>query len=403
MATALASNSDTKTLMIIPAYTNAFGGMMVSLSLLAQGFQSLGMADRLRILVRSGTLIESYLSKAGLRECLQVLDLPQGGFFRAALDWVYQQPAHWPLLLDNCVWRSRLPKLIKASFPLRRSGRPVFHFCHDLALSKNRLGGLVRKLTFACLAPDVICNSHFTASYVRQIMPNIKGVLYQPVDLERIDRCRVATLAPPDAIKQILASGSKVMLTPSRINQPGIINDKNLRALLPVLAALKQRGHNYCGVVIGEDRSDGNKHTQDLLKQAAAWNVADQLVVLPNTFEIETYYHYADVVVTLAPREPFGRTVVEAIACGVPVVGSHTGGIQEILHTFAPEWTVDPQDAEQVAETIIQVTTAPTTAEVLQHGQAWIQEHCSPDTYARGMMQLVGMSPMVPELALQHS
>lgn len=398
--TTLTSNSDTKKLIIIPAYTNAFGGIMVSLSLLIKGFQSLGRADHLRVLVRSGTLMESYFSKAGLGECLEVLDLPQGGFVSTALDWVYQQPTHWPLLLDNCVWRSRLPKLIKASFPLRRSGRPVFHFCHDLALSNNVWGGLARRITFACLAPKVICNSHFTASYVRQIMPDIKGILYQPVDLEQIDNCGVVAASPPDPIQAILASGTKMMLTPSRINQPGIVNDKNLRALPSVLAALKQKGHDYYGVVIGEDSSEGKKHTQELLEQAKNWKVSDRFIVLPNTFQIESYYQYADVVVTLAPREPFGRTVVEAISCGVPVVGSHTGGIHEILQNFAPEWTVDPQDAEQAAEKIIQVTTAPTTVDVLKQGQAWIRQHCSPEAYANGMMQLVGMSPVVPELTL---
>ncbi|MEO0984906.1 MAG: glycosyltransferase family 4 protein [Cyanobacteria bacterium J06639_14] len=388
MLTAIAQD---KKLLIIPAYSNAFGGMMVSLSLLIRGIQSLGMDDTLRVLVRSESLMETYFADAGLGSCLEVLHRPQGGFFNTALNWVYQQPTHWPLLLDNSVWRSRLPKLIRASHPLRKSGRPVFHFCHDLALSKNVLGGLLRKVTFACLAPKVICNSHFTASHVRQIMPDINGILYQPVDLDRIDRHRLAKVPPPENIRSIVTSGAKLMLTPSRISQPDIVNDKNLRALPPVLAALKRRGHDYYSVVIGEDSSEGKTRTQELLKQAQIWGVADRFVILPNTYAIEAYYRYADIVVTLAPREPFGRTVVEAIAGGVPVVGSQTGGIREILHNFAPGWTVDPHDTHQVAEKIMQVMASPDTPDLLRQGGAWVRQTCSPETYATGMLKLVAM------------
>lgn len=388
-----------KKLMIIPAYSNSFGGIMVSLSLLIRGVQSLGMSDHLRVLVRSGSLMETYCTEAGLQDCLIVLDLPSGGFFNQALSWVCRQPSHWPLLLDNSVWRSRLPKLIGASCQLRKSKRPVFHFCHDLALSKNRLGGLARKFAFACLSPQVICNSHFTARHVRQIMPDLKGILYQPVDLNRIHRYMTTGSSPPDKIRHLVASGATLMLTPSRINQPNIVNDKNLRALPPVLAALKDRGHDYYSVIIGEDSSAGKTRTQTLLKQAQAWGVADRLLILPNTFEIEAYYKYADIVVTLAPREPFGRTVVEAIACGVPVVGSNTGGISEILHNFAPNWTVSPHDSHQVAEKIIQITTGLDTHNVLKQGQVWVQQTCSPKTYASRMMQLVDVWPVAHPLS----
>ncbi|MEL6333661.1 MAG: glycosyltransferase [Cyanobacteria bacterium J06626_26] len=198
---------------------------------------------------------------------------------------------------------------------------------------------------------------------------------------------------PPHNIRYLVTSGAKFILTPSRINQPNIVNDKNLRAIPPVLAALKDRGYDYYSVIIGEDSSAGKTRTQALRRQAQAWGVADRLLILPNTFEIEAYYRYADIVVTLAPREPFGRTVVEAIACGVPVVGSNTGGINEILQNFAPDWVVDPHNAPQVAEKIIQVIAGQDTQNILRQGQQWVRHTCSPETYASRMMQLVNLLP----------
>ena len=44
--------------------------------------------------------------------------------------------------------------------------------------------------------------------------------------------------------------------------------------------------------------------------------------------ELRYYYSAADVFVTMPWYEPFGITPVEAMACGVPVIGSRVGGVQ---------------------------------------------------------------------------
>jgi glycosyltransferase involved in cell wall biosynthesis len=388
------SLGDSRKLIIIPAYMNALGGMTVSLALLMKGFQSLDSSEKIRVLVRADTLMEEYFNSLGLANCIEILKVSPPAFFEPALDWTYKRPYDWPLLLDNSVWKERLPGLIKASWPLRKSHRPTYHFCHDLALSHNRLGYLARKFTFACLSPKAICNSHYTAAHVRSIMPNIHGILYQPVDLGQIDYRLTLHSSPPDNLKSILESGAKVMLTPSRINQPGIINDKNLRALLPVIKSLKQKGYHYHSVIIGEDSSEGKARTKALIQEADKLGIADRFSILPPTFDIEDYYKFSDLVVTLAPREPFGRTVTEAIACGVPVIGSNTGGIHEILQNFAPHWTVDPNDSNAVADKIIQVqTNQANTQNLLVAGRKWVEDNCSIEQYARGMMELVGLTP----------
>jgi glycosyltransferase involved in cell wall biosynthesis len=379
-------------LLIIPGYCDGLGGTLISLSLLIMGFEYCDASDHICILVRSGSSMEQYLTQAGQGYALKIIQAQdQNQFLKQALQWVGEQNRDWPLLLDNCVWRDFLPIIVRATPRLHLSGRPVFHFCHDLALSFNRLGYLARKFTFGYLAPQVICNSKFTASHVRRIMGNIQGILYQPVDIERFnDR---PPNAPPPNLQSILQTGARVMLTASRVNNPGIVGDKNLRALIPVMAHLKATGHSYHGVIVGEDRSPDRINTRTLLETAEQSGVADRFTILPPTFAIEQYYKYADVVVTLAPREPFGRTVVEAIACGVPVVGSQTGGIGEILHHFAPEWTVDPNDPASTAEAIVRVATAPSTPDLLAKGRLWVKAHCSVESYAREMMKLTGLAP----------
>lgn len=380
-------------LLVLPACHQTLGGTTISLSLMIKEFKQCGASEQLRVLVRADSLMEQYLRQAGQVYCMQLIKAQTlHEFMKYALQWVGEQPKDWPLLMENCDIRKVLPAIVSAAPALRLSGRPVYHFFHDQARSYNPLGNLARKFTFACLSPGAICNSLFTANYVQNnLIRDIRGILHEPVDPQQFND-HPPSGSPPAELQPILRSGARIMLTPSRISEPGQVNDKNLRALIPVLAQLKATGHYYHGVIVGRDSTTGKARTQTLIEEAKRLGVADRFTVLPSTFTINDYYNYANVVVTLAPREPFGRTVVEAIACGVPVVGSQTGGIGEILHNFAPEWAVDPNDPVAAAAAIVRIAADPNTPNILAKGRRWVETECSTVDYVRKIMEITGLT-----------
>jgi D-inositol-3-phosphate glycosyltransferase len=49
--------------------------------------------------------------------------------------------------------------------------------------------------------------------------------------------------------------------------------------------------------------------------------------------EIVTWYHAANLLVVPSYYESFGLTAVEALACGIPVIATHTGGLSAIIKT----------------------------------------------------------------------
>jgi glycosyltransferase involved in cell wall biosynthesis len=394
----LPGESKMRKLILLPGACNTFGGTVVTLSLLIEGFEQCGKQEALRVLVQSGSLLEKYLQEAGQSAYLESIPASsKAKFLQQALQWVKQQPKDYPLLLDNCIDINVQLPLLLATPGLHGSGRSIYHFCHDLSLSYDRnsaisynyLGYWLKRLTFIYLAPQGICNSEFTAKYISRIIPNIRGILYQPVDTKRFNRQALST--PPLPLQPILQSGAKVILTASRISRPGILNDKNLHSLIPILVHLKANGHFYHSVVIGQDISPGQIDSQALLESAKKAGVADRFTILPPTFAIEDYYKHASVLVTLALREPFGRTVVEAIACGLPVVGSNTGGIGEILSQSAPEWMVDPKDPKAAAEAIIRIANDENTQMVLAQAQSWVEKHCSVKEYAQKIIESVNL------------
>jgi glycosyltransferase involved in cell wall biosynthesis len=377
-------------LIILPGNCKTLGGTLVSLSMLITGVKNQQLYDNLCVLVQAGSTMEKYFQNLELDFCLQAIPAAtQKEFFRRGLEWVSKQPKDYPLLLDNCVYSDLLPTFLSMAPMLRLSGRTIYHFCHDLVNSNKFAGYLARRCIFSCLSPRVLCNSNFTAQHVRHLMPNIQGVLYQPINQERFND--VPLQAPPKELQSILQSGFRIMLTPSRINKhpkDGENCDKNLRALIPILAHLKTRGYDYHSVVIGEDTSLDKSNSRILLEKAQEFGVAERFTILPAVSAIEDYYKCADVVVTLAHKEAFGRTIVEAIACSVPVVASSTGGMGEILNQLAPDWMVDPNNPSSAAEAIINIANNPNTCQILSQAKSWVNKHCSANEYAFKIMNI---------------
>lgn len=69
---------------------------------------------------------------------------------------------------------------------------------------------------------------------------------------------------------------------------------------------------------------------------------------VPNS-ETAAYYASADVFATACSKESFGLTSLEAMACGVPVVGPRSGGTAEVVEDGKTGLLFDPGDAESFA------------------------------------------------------
>jgi glycosyltransferase involved in cell wall biosynthesis len=72
---------------------------------------------------------------------------------------------------------------------------------------------------------------------------------------------------------------------------------------------------------------------------------------------VARYYQAADVYVHSARAETFPNTVLEALACGTPVVATAVGGIPEQVRDGATGFLVPPEDAETMAKAILMFLT----------------------------------------------
>ena len=65
------------------------------------------------------------------------------------------------------------------------------------------------------------------------------------------------------------------------------------------------------------------------------------------------------VFVNIALQEPFGLTVIEAAALGVPCVATRNGGPVDIMQVLHHGVTVDPTDSAAVASALLRILTDP--------------------------------------------
>lgn len=65
---------------------------------------------------------------------------------------------------------------------------------------------------------------------------------------------------------------------------------------------------------------------------------------------LKWYYNAADVFISVPWYEPFGITPLEAMACGIPVIGANVGGIKYTVKNGVTGFLVPPRDPEAIAE-----------------------------------------------------
>jgi len=76
--------------------------------------------------------------------------------------------------------------------------------------------------------------------------------------------------------------------------------------------------------------------------------------------------------------EPKGMFLLEAMACGVPVLQPRRGGFTEIVETTGGGELVEPDDADSLAEGLLRIERDPDLARKLgQSGFEKVREHYS--------------------------
>lgn len=104
-------------------------------------------------------------------------------------------------------------------------------------------------------------------------------------------------------------------------------------------------------LIIGEDVL-GNGHGHVLREHVQKLGIESQVEFTGHVRDVPAMLQTLDIVVCSSHVEPFGRCVLEAMACQVPVVGTRVGGIPEVIDEGKTGLLVPMKDPRALADAV---------------------------------------------------
>lgn len=241
---------------------------------------------------------------------------------------------------------------------LKKSGKPVIITCHDLVqyvypeILKNQSrfpafsmaaweysvrGITVVDRTIAVstnTAQDITNHLNINPEKIT-VIPNGVESQFRPLSSEIVKNWRQQYTASPEEIC-ILNVGS----THQR---------KNIITVLKVVKAIAKRGFPVRLWKIGDDFTIEQKQfisEQTLSKHITFLGKLDREALI-------CFYNAADVLLAPSLYEGFGLTILEAMACGTPVITSNVSSLPEVANDAAI--LVSPTDVETITTSILRL------------------------------------------------
>ncbi|AMQ74514.1 MULTISPECIES: N-acetyl-alpha-D-glucosaminyl L-malate synthase BshA [Bacillus amyloliquefaciens group] len=85
------------------------------------------------------------------------------------------------------------------------------------------------------------------------------------------------------------------------------------------------------------------------------YGLQDQVLLLGNQDRVEELYSISDLKLLLSEKESFGLVLLEAMACGVPCIGTNIGGIPEVIKDQVSGFLVEVGDIQEASEKALAV------------------------------------------------
>lgn len=245
---------------------------------------------------------------------------------------------------------------------LRKTGKPVVVTCHDLInfFYRDNLRGSVqvpivssglwlRSVRAMQHANHVVTVSSVTAKDTTQILniepariaviPNAVEAIFQQLSKNQSESFRQKHGVSPETICLLNVGG----------NHPR----KNISTILKVVKILKEKGLPI------QFWKAGSEFTEDDKRFIQTHGIDSNVSYLgqPDKSTLVQIYNAADILIAPSLHEGFGITILEAMACGTPVITSNVSAMPEVAGDAGV--LVDPEDAQSIADAVCHLHTNP--------------------------------------------
>jgi len=146
-------------------------------------------------------------------------------------------------------------------------------------------------------------------------------------------------------------AGKRLLTLPGRITRL-----KGHVDFLKMLASLRDSGVDAHGLIVGGVDRRKLRYAAEVKRAVAEFGLKDDVTFTGHRSDMKEFYAVSDVVFSLSSKpESFGRTVLEALNLGTPVVGYAHGGVGEILSDVFPAGAVPVGDCDELTDRVTQL------------------------------------------------
>jgi glycosyltransferase involved in cell wall biosynthesis len=184
-----------------------------------------------------------------------------------------------------------------------------------------------------------------------------------------------------------------------------LVPRKGIENVILGVSRLRQRYgiHAHLYIVGGNSEAPNEQATPEIsrlrrIAEQAGVSDLTAFVGRRGRAQLRLFYGAADVFVTTPWYEPFGITPVEAMACGVPVIGAEVGGIRSTVVDGMTGFLVPARDPDALAERLAALHRDPALSRRL--GAAALARARSQYTWAGVAHSLLGVYGRMAPLAL---
>lgn len=156
---------------------------------------------------------------------------------------------------------------------------------------------------------------------------------------------------------------SKSFNSSSQVNINGIEKDDWIVGVIGSLRKVKSQDDAIYAIGLLKDKipniklllvgSGNNKYKAYLQKLANSMDLNDKIIFAGYREDVPVILSHCKVVLLPSKEEPFGRVVIEAMAAGLPVIASDSGGPKEIVKDGITGFLVPPGSHTDFAEKIL--------------------------------------------------
>lgn len=126
---------------------------------------------------------------------------------------------------------------------------------------------------------------------------------------------------------------------------------KGQQDFIDIIAQLKQQTPNVHGLIVGDVQQGKTAFLEQLKHKAAALGIADNITFTGHRSDIREVMATSDIVMSLSLQpEAFGRTTIEALSLGTPVIAYSHGGVEEQMSVVFPSGLIPVGDKQQATD-----------------------------------------------------